>query len=88
VIVLRNSLPDLPCGGTNDGIEVGVVIPFPRKNFNAERPLFKRRCLSLQSLFHNVAEQVGIAFAITEQGIRKNPLELFLDRLAFGLGPA
>ena len=88
VVILCDSLPDLPCGGANYGIEVCIVIRFAAENFNAKSSLFEVCRVALQTLFYDVAEQIGVPLAVAEQGIRKDALELLMDGLGFTLRPA
>ena len=84
--ILRDPLANLHGCGSDHGIEVGIVIRLPAKDFDTERSFFQRFRMTMKRAFHHKTQQIREAPALLEEWTGEDPLQLFANRVALSFG--
>ncbi len=73
MVVLRDSLADLSRGGSNNRIEIRIVMRIAGEYLDSQGPLFKLSRVARKRMLHHVSQHARIAAAMLEQWIRQQP---------------
>ncbi len=81
-VILGDAFADFDGGGSNDRIEVCIVIRISAENRDADEALFWMLVRVFQGSFDAEAEQPGISIAVAEKRAGEEPLQLFVNSFA------
>jgi len=76
LIIQSQPLPDLGGCNTNGGVQTGIVVGTAPEYFNTDDSLLEILVSSIQATISDEPQKIAIAFAVTEQRVGYNSLQL------------